>query len=34
MRDLCTVDALHPNDLGQFIMAEEVYKTLAMALKR
>lgn len=34
MRDLCTVDALHPNDLGQFIMAKEVYKTLAMALKR
>lgn len=34
MSDLCTVDSLHPNDLGQFIMAEEVYKTLAMALKR
>lgn len=32
MRDLCTVDALHPNDLGQYIMAREVYKTLVTAL--
>lgn len=28
VRDLCTVDALHPNDLGQYIMACEVYKHL------
>ena len=34
MSDLCTVDHIHPNDLGQFIMAEEVYKTLVTALKR
>ncbi len=34
MKDLFTVDALHPNDLGQFFMAQEVYKTLAVALKR
>ncbi len=34
MSDLCTVDHLHPNDLGQFIMAEEVYKTLVTALRR
>lgn len=34
MQDLYTVDALHPNDLGQFVMAQEVYKTLAMALRR
>ncbi len=34
MSDLCTVDILHPNDLGQFIMACEVYKTLVGALKR
>ena len=32
MRDLCTVDALHPNDLGQLLMAREVYKTLVSAL--
>ncbi len=34
MQDLYTVDALHPNDLGQFVMAQEVYKTLAVALRR
>lgn len=34
MGDLCTVDHLHPNDLGQFIMAEEVYKVLMTALKK
>ena len=34
MGDLCTVDILHPNDLGQFIMAEEVYKTLIAILRR
>lgn len=34
MSDLCTVDILHPNDLGQFIMAEEVYKVLLPALRR
>ena len=34
MKDLYTVDALHPNDLGQFVMAQEVYKTLAVALRR
>ena len=34
MQDLYTVDALHPNDLGQFMMAQAVYKTLAVALKR
>ena len=32
MRDLCTVDALHPNDLGQYVMARAVYKTLVSAL--
>lgn len=32
-RDLCTVDALHPNDLGQYIMACEVYKNLVPMLK-
>ena len=31
-RDLCTVDALHPNDLGQYIMAQAVYKTLVSVL--
>lgn len=28
MRDLCTVDALHPNDIGMLIMASEIYKKL------
>ena len=34
MQDLYTVDALHPNDLGQFMMAQAAYKTLAVALRR
>lgn len=32
MRDLCTVDALHPNDLGQYIMACEAYKNVIAML--
>lgn len=32
MRDLYSVDNLHPNDLGQFSMAEIIYKALKKAL--
>lgn len=31
--DACTVDALHPNDLGFYFMAETVYNTL-LQIKR
>jgi len=32
-RDMCTVDGCHPNDLGFFRMAEQVYATLIKAMK-
>lgn len=34
MRDLYAVDILHPNDLGQFMMAKAIYPVLAKALKK
>lgn len=34
MRDLYAVDALHPNDLGQFMMARAIYPVLEKALLR
>ena len=33
MRDLYAVDALHPNDLGQFMMARAIYPALKRALQ-
>ena len=32
-REMCTVDGCHPNDLGFYRMAEQVYGALARALK-
>ena len=34
MRDLYAVDNLHPNDLGQFSMAETIFPTVKKAIRR
>lgn len=33
-RDLCTVDCIHPNDLGMYRIAKAIYKPLKKALKK
>ncbi len=33
MRDLCAVDFLHPNDLGNYFMAKAIYPSLKQALE-
>lgn len=33
MKDLCTVDFCHPNDLGHYLMAQSLYTVLKYALK-
>ena len=34
MRDLCAVDNLHPNDLGQYFMAKAILPTVKKAIKK
>jgi lysophospholipase L1-like esterase len=32
--DLCSADRVHPNDLGNYFMAEAIYKVLKPALEK